>query len=383
MSFQALLEGLVGVHQRLSGLLDAEEQDSDELTVAMLGGLTASYFGRVCSDVDHPAFLPGAGYHTRMGMPNPDTVYLTALIDGTGTYRLTGDLGTCPDVSLMPMGGHSAAGLKTYPAIELGKFDLESDGRLDLVISEQQPEGYTGQWCAIATDVRSLMLRAVSSEWGKYRDPVLALVRLDTPSRSRRPTAKALAASLAGMIPAMEGTLAFGMRKVSGLRAAGVINAVTTVDYSAGGGLPGQWYHEGIFELAAGQALVVEADISGGVKTLSLALTDALGCTLDWANAQTSLNHKQAHLDNDGILRFVVSADDPGVANWLDTMGYKLGVMQLRWTGCAEAPKLTFRRVATDDVRSCLPADTRMVTSAERDTILRDRTVGAQLRTFW
>jgi hypothetical protein len=34
-------------------------------------------------------------------------------------------------------------------------------------------------------------------------------------------------------------------------------------------------------------------------------------------------------------------------------------------------------------VRSCLPADTRMVTSAERDTILRDRTVGAQLRTFW
>jgi hypothetical protein len=383
MSFQALLEGLVGVHQRLSGLLDAEEQDSDELTVAMLGGLTASYFGRVCSDVDHPAFLPGAGYHTRMGMPNPDTVYLTALIDGTGTYRLTGDLGTCPDVSLMPMGGHSAAGLKTYPAIELGKFDLESDGRLDLVISEQQPEGYTGQWCAIATDVRSLMLRAVSSEWGKYRDPVLALVRLDTPSRSRRPTPEALAASLAGMIPAMEGTLAFGMRKVSGLRAAGVINAVTTVDYSAGGGLPGQWYHEGIFELAAGQALVVEADISGGVKTLSLALTDALGCTLDWANAQTSLNHKQAHLDNDGILRFVVSADDPGVANWLDTMGYKLGVMQLRWTGCAEAPKLTFRRVATDDVRSCLPADTRMVTSAERDTILRDRTVGAQLRTFW
>jgi hypothetical protein len=383
MSFQALLEGLEGVHQRLSGLLDAEEQDSDELTVAMLGGLTASYFGRVCSDVDHPAFLPGAGYHTRMGMPNPDTVYLTALIDGTGTYRLTGDLGTCPDVSLMPMGGHSAAGLKTYPAIELGKFDLESDGRLDLVISEQQPEGYTGQWCAIATDVRSLMLRAVSSEWGKYRDPVLALVRLDTPSRSRRPTPEALAASLAGMIPAMEGTLAFGMRKVSGLRAAGVINAVTTVDYSAGGGLPGQWYHEGIFELAAGQALVVEADISGGVKTLSLALTDALGCTLDWANAQTSLNHKQAHLDNDGILRFVVSADDPGVANWLDTMGYKLGVMQLRWTGCAEAPKLTFQRVETDDVRSCLPADTRMVTSAERDTILRDRTVGAQLRTFW
>ncbi len=79
----------------------------------------AGYLARVCSDPRHPAFLPGAGYHQRMGMPNPDTAYQTAAIDGAGTYRLTGDLGTSPDVSLMPMGGPTAAGLKTYPAIDL------------------------------------------------------------------------------------------------------------------------------------------------------------------------------------------------------------------------------------------------------------------------
>ena len=45
------------------------------------------------------------GWANRMGMPNPDTTYLTAMVDGAGTYRLTGDPGTCPDVSLMPMGG--------------------------------------------------------------------------------------------------------------------------------------------------------------------------------------------------------------------------------------------------------------------------------------
>jgi len=381
--FAAVLEGLAGVHQRLSAHLTGQDHHDDELTVAMLGGLMSSYLARVCSDPLHPAFLPGAGYHQRMGMPNPDTVYLTAAIDGAGTYRLTGDRGTAPDVSLMPMGGPTAAGLKTYPAIDLRSFNVDADGRLDLVLSAQRPEGHTGQWCEIATDVRSLMLRSVSDDWGQHRDPVLAITRLDSPSRRERPAADALAASLAGLLPMVEGTLAFGMRKVATLRAGGFVNTVTTVDYSAGGGLVGQWYHEGVFELASGQALVVEADLRGGVDTLSLALTDALGCTLDWANAQTSLNRTQAHKDADGILRFVLSGDDPGVANWLDTMGHAVGVMQFRWTGSPEVPRLSFRLARVDDVLPSLPPGTCCVSSGEREAILRKRAASAQQRVYW
>ena len=381
--FEAVLEGLAGVHQRLSAHLTGHDHHDGELTVAMLGGLMASYLARVCSDPLHPAFLPGAGYHQRMGMPNPDTVYLTAAIDGAGTYRLTGDRGTAPEVSLMPMGGPSTAGLKTYPAIDLRCFDVDADNRLDLVLSAQRPEGHSGQWCEIASDVRSLMLRSVSDDWGQHRDPVLAITRLDSPARRERPAVDALAARLTGLVPMVEGTLAFGMRKVAALRAGRFVNAVTTVDYSAGGGLAEQWYHEGVFEVPDGKAIVVEADLRGGVKTLSLALTDALGCTLDWANAQTSLNRKQAHFDGDGFLRFVIAGEDPGIANWLDTMGHQVGVMQLRWTGCAEVPVLTFRRVDIGAVQASLPPETLTVTRAERDAILRHRAAGAQLRTYW
>jgi len=381
--FSAVLEGLAGVHQRLSAHLTGQDHHDGELAVAMLGGLMASYLARVCADPMHPAFLPGAGYHQRMGMPNPDTVYLTAAIDGAGTYRLTGDRGTAPDVSLMPMGGPTAAGLKTYPAIDLRSFDVDGDNHLDLVLSAQRPEGHAGQWCEIAPDVRSLMLRSVSDDWGQHRDPVLAITRLDSPARRERPAEDALAASLAGLVPMVEGTLAFGMRKVVALRAGGFVNEVTTVDYSAGGGLAGQWYHEGVFDVPEGKALVVEADLRGGINTLSLALTDALGCTLDWANAQTSLNRKQAKIDADGFLRFVIASEDPGIANWLDTMGHRVGVMQLRWTGCAQAPGLTFRLVDMSAVQSSLPPETRMVTCEERDAILRHRAAGAQLRNYW
>ena len=381
--FEALLSGLTGVHERLSGYLSDEESDPTELTTAMLGALMASYLAQVCSDREHPAFLPGAGYHQRMGTPNPDTVYLTAVVDGAGVYRLSGDRGTAPDVSLMPMGGPTAAGIKTYPAIDLRAFELDADGQLDLMLSAERPSGCSSQWCRIEPDVRTLMLRAVSDEWGRHRDPSLAITRLDGPSRGRRPEPKSLAAKLATVIPMVEGLLAFGIRKLPRLRADGFVNAVTTVDYSAGGGLVGQWYHEGVFEVPDGKSLVVEADLRGGVKTLSLALTDALGCTLDWTNAQTSLNRSQAHLDDDGFLRFVVSGDDPGIRNWLDTMGYKAGLMQFRWTGCDAAPQLSFRLVANEEVRSSLPHGTGIVSVEERDAILRERTRGAQLRTLW
>ena len=381
--FEALLGELAGVHRRLSSLVGETDRQSGAFTVAMLGGLMAGYLARVCADPRHPAFLPGAGYHQRMGMPNPDTVYLTAMIDGAGTYRLTGDRGTTPEVSLMPMGGPTAAGLKTYPAIDLTAFASGADGHLDLVLSAERPEGYSGQWCAIAPDVRSLMLRSVSDDWGRQRDPVLAITRLDVPSRASRRAPDALAASLAGLAPMVEGALGFGMRKLSGLRAGGFVNSVTSVDYSAGGGLTGQWYHEGVFELAQGQALVVEAGLSSGVATLSLALTDALGCTLDWANAQTSLNRRQAHIDDDGSLRFVIAGEDPGVANWLDTMGHPIGVMQFRWTGCAAAPDLGFRLVNAGDVLRCLPPGARRVSPDRRQDILRQRAVDAQLRVQW
>jgi hypothetical protein len=383
VDFDALLEGLRGVHRRLSGHLTGQDHVPAELTVAMLGGIMASYLAKVCSDPDHPVFVPGAGYHQRMGMPNPDTVYLIAAIDGAGVYRLAGDRGTCPEVSLMPMGGPTAAGIRTYPVIDLRGVEPGADDRIDLVLSAQRPDGHTGQWREIAPDVRALMLHAVSGDWGAHRDPVLSITRLDKPTRRSRPAPEALAASLSGLVPMVEGALGFGIRKVAGLRAGGFVNTVTTVDYSAGGGLAGQWYQEGVFDLPAGRALMIEADLRGSVETFSLALTDVLGCTLDWANAQTSLNRTQAAIDPDGCLRFVVSGEDPGVANWLDTMEHAVGIMQFRWTGSAEAPALTFRLVDVDAVMTILPPLTRTVLREERDAVLRARAAGAQQRIYW
>ena len=53
--------------------------------------------------------------------------------------------------------------------------------------------------------------------------------------------------------------------------------------------------------------------------------------SLDYINHQTSLTADQARADADGMLRFVITERDPGVANWLELTGRTRGYVQIRW----------------------------------------------------
>lgn len=53
--------------------------------------------------------------------------------------------------------------------------------------------------------------------------------------------------------------------------------------------------------------------------------------SMDFVNHQTSLTTHQARRDDDGLIRFVVSERDPGVANWLECTGHDRGYLQIRW----------------------------------------------------
>jgi hypothetical protein len=78
-----------------------------------------------------------------------------------------------------------------------------------------------------------------------------------------------------------------------------------------------------------------------------------------------------------------VARCDPGVAQWLDTMGHPTGLMQLRWMGCPRPPQISVRRVPIVELADRLPVRTRFVDATQREDELRRRAVGAQLRSLW
>ena len=115
----------------------------------------------------------------------------------------------------------------------------------------------------------------------------------------------------------------------------------------------------------------------------SIILTNELFETTDWYNNHSSLNGTQATVDDDGQLRVVVSAEDPGVPNWLDIAGYPIGVVQGRWTDCNSKPIPTAQKVPVKNVRDFLPAQTVSVTPQEREQLIRERRAQFQQRPLW
>jgi hypothetical protein len=81
--------------------------------------------------------------------------------------------------------------------------------------------------------------------------------------------------------------------------------------------------------------------------------------SLDFINHQTSLTAHQAHRDPDGLLRFVISAQNPGLANWVETTGHARGYLQIRWQRTARefttADGPTVEKVAFTSLPDALP----------------------------
>jgi hypothetical protein len=360
---------------------DAPLREAD-VAMKMFGAMMGAYLSHLSSGPDHPAFLPSAGYYSMYGSPNPDTVYRSALIDDAGQYSISGWKGSAPNVTIMPFGEPTATGLRTFAPFDLAELALDDNGKFDVVLSQEQPE--SGQnWWRLEPGMRSLMLRSVSSDWEVHTDPRLAIVRVDIDPRRERIAADVLHKRLRSFAYVVEAMIKSGIKRVTQLRSEDVINRVVGVDYSGDGGLRDQWYQEGCFVLKDDEALVIEVRLSEACREFSLSLTDAFFSTLDWANAQTSLNHRQAVIDTDGVLRIVVSSADPGVLNWLDTIGHQFGVLQFRWSGGREAPIVLVRKVSSASVHENVPAATARVSASQRSAAIRERQMGAQLRSLW
>jgi hypothetical protein len=364
---------------RLAAAMRERGEDVDaDVYVTMLGAVMDTYLNRVSGDADHPTFVPCCGYYQHLGSPNPDTVYRRAPVDDTATYRLTGERGTAWQVTIMPF----TEMMQGFTPFDLSDVAHGADGRFDVLISRERPADHDGDWWPLEPGTASLWIRSVSARWGEERDPRIAITRVDAPARPR-PSGDGTRRQLAALGVMVERIVEYGMRHTDELIDGGFVNRMKTVDYGNSGAMPLQHYHEGVFELADDEALVVEARLPDGIDYFSWSLTDRMLVTLDWTHAQTSLNRSQGVVDDDGVLRVVVSGTDPGVVNWMDTTGYRSGVVQCREIGSVEVPELSARVVPLDRVLDELPADTARVTRDERAAALLARRIGFQLRSLW
>lgn len=352
--------------------------DSSDVHATLLGALSDTYLSQIGVSPEHPSFVPCTGYFQRLGSPNPDTVYRSAPVDPAGTYRLTGTRGTALDVTLMPF----TAMMQSSAPFDLSRVSHDAGGQFDVLVCAERPPDHAGDWWQLDPDTASLWLREVSDRWGEEEPARIAITRLDSCSRQRTSPAKA-AAQLASLAMRVERIAEYGIRHADELEAQNFVNRLKEVDYSKSGAMSLQWYQEGLFNLSDDQGLLIEAHMPADCGYFSWSLTDRMLVTLDWMNAHTSLNRSQAEIDPDGVLRVVVSGKDPGVPNWLETMGYTMGVLQCRSIGPKSSPELSAKVIPLETVFDHLPKGTRRIGTDERLQRLRRRQAGCQMRCYW
>jgi hypothetical protein len=266
---------------------------------------------------------------------------------------------------------------------ELDDLAVAEDGSFRVVLSAERPAGHTGDWWQMDPGVQSLLVRKCAADWVGEVDARIAINRLDVTGDDMTPTE--FAARFAAMPEWIEGMIHFDMHLVRYYLEHHGKNVLLRSQWiQQGGGLATkQAYYDGIHEITDDEALVVEFPVPDPCHYWQILVADDRFSTVDWVNRQSSLNDVQAHVDDDGWFRAVVSRRDPGVWNWLDKADVPWGILQARFYRADEYPDATVTKVAVDSVLDHLPAVTRTVTPAEREAQLRHRRTGAQLRRIW
>ena len=370
---------------RPDGASELETQDMNKLALSILA---CGYMCRVYTDPRRPVFMPLWNYACNQGGPDPDYVYATTEVDPRGVYEIAGFRGTTRFVEITQQAVDMftpavlEGGGPIPQSVDLDELDVDDDGRFRVVLSAERPADHDGDWWPLDPSTRRLLMRKCSCDWIHEVDARVAINRLDDDGADMTPAE--IARRFADLPTWIEGMIQFDMKLVRYYREHhGVNTLLRSGKVDEMGGLPKQVYYDGIHEIDDSEALIIETDLPAQCRYWQALVADDRFCTVDWVNRQSSLNDAQAHLDSDGKFRAVISRLDPGVPNWLDKADYPWGVIQMRWNHASDFPDPSIEKVPFAAIRDHLPADTPVVTPAERREQLRLRRTGAQLRRIW
>lgn len=316
---------------------------------------------------------------TRLGFNNPDNLYYVARVTDTGKYRISGQRGTSIGLmvlALQELPGNGDGSGVTTAFLSGGDLELDADGSYSITLSAERPA--VGNWLPLAAGTDNLLVRFTFQDWNRERRGSIAIERLDVAGTGQaRMTRDDATAVLDDAARSIELQAQF-YRDQGLLVTALPANTMLPPRQARGEGVhAAQWNSSGRFDLADDEALVVTIKDAPHAQYHDIMVADPWLNTFEFVEHQAGLNRAQARVDADGYLRYVVSAQDPGVPNWLETTGQRHGILFARWQDVRggltkeHAPGAQVLNLA--ELRNALPDETPVVNRTERTRQLVER----------
>jgi MYXO-CTERM domain-containing protein len=331
-------------------------------------------------DAAHPHVSRCPSLVCKVGFDNPDFTYINVgPISPEYSYRVFGKRGTVPYLSMQvfdnPLGGTE------FMTSE--DLVVEPDGSYEIILSAEEPEG-ASNWMKLEDTAFFFILRNGFYDWN---DEVEASVQVEV-----------IAGPMSGPVPHLTPTefeqdmaeLSLRIRSIPrsifGARDGWPTNDLNDPDPGAfgieGAGIPTAVSSAGRYELGTDEAMIIETPmpdvVHGGIQLGNLWVE-----SIDYQTRQTSLNWFQSTPDSDGIIRYVLAHEDPGVPNWLDISGHPNGGIFMRWQSPSDESypgKPMVKVVPFDEIAANLPSDHPTVSPVERAEILSQRYIAVNKR---
>lgn len=272
--------------------------------------------------LEHPVLINPTHHYARQGLDNPDAIYLNAYLTSAASYVVRGRRGTSADLSFQIMDGtYSDAGApNTVVAFDDRELSVGPDGTFEWAFGPELGlrKGAT------------LIVREVFSDWDREERGTLWIERTDTAGSGRRPlSVESVEKRYAVAAKMLTGRIRTWFAFPDWFTYKEPVNTLTTPTTTPGG-LASQFSSIGHYSLGPDEAMVVTVPASDAPYQ-AIQIGSKWYVSTDYEHHQTSLTLAQSHIDDDGLVRYVITERDPGLANWLETTGHERGVMMLRW----------------------------------------------------
>ncbi|HLN75752.1 MAG TPA: hypothetical protein VK204_01830 [Nocardioidaceae bacterium] len=361
------------------------EQDLAEGYDYLAGSVRASLQAAFEYDLEHPLFINSTHQYSKQGLDNPDAIYFHAYIKDDAEYVVTGRRGTTADLSFQVMNGSysPAEAPDSVAAFDDRALEVAEDGTFEVRFGPARDD-VPPNYFVLAPDSSILIVREVYSDWNTEELGRLRIHRVDTlgtvpPPVDLERVAKRYAVAAKMLVGRIHTWFAFP----DWFTYKEPVNTLTAPQVTPGG-LSSQFSSIGHYDLTEDEALVVTVP-KADCAYQGIQIGSAWYISTDYVNHQTSLTAAQSHVDPDGLMRYVVSELNPGIANWLETTGHSRGVMMLRWQRLSreltaeDGPRVDVVKV--DELADVLPYyESQRVTPAEYAKRIEARQVGVARR---
>lgn len=342
-------------------------------------------------DSKFPRLHRFCGPGRKLGSDCADFAYHQAWIDGSSSYRLSGQRGSSRFFNITVQGHRPATfggrrDLRNLhepfgdtPQANLFGHELavKSDGSFEVFIGGERRGT---NWLPTAPDTRKLFIRQGFDAW----DEEPARLEIENIATNGPPTPP----SLRHMIDAIEwaGDFVEGcmtdwpdlQMETRQVMEPGLVNAfpgMTSGDPDDA--RRGRAASLMLWELPSDQALVVELKDYPGFWTFT---NMGVFCnSMDYAYRTVSYTPARTPRDRDGMIRLIMAHEDPGYRNWLDTQSFERGILAFRSIMSPNCPPLATRLVKLGDLAQALP-HSPLATAQDRLDEIRRRSAAVRRR---